>query len=423
MKKLPAVFFILMLFPLISSVEITLNDNFAQGETLTAKVTGDFFKSVSDENVIFYKGHVRTSIIPHVTKIGNNFYIYAQLEDKSSGDYSLALENLEYFRGSQIVKEDVTKNFTITNDTADFSVEPGVVATNGSFNLELKNLREHDISVSIGKTKNASSTSGGFFASLFGGSQTGESADGTSSATLSAGESKKVNFDFSEDKSGIQAIHLSSDSTSYDVVVYVFSTTEKEKKKEMKFDSAPLNVSLATNSEAHGIIYLKNSGDADIENISIVLSESLKPFVSVSISRIDSLGGNSSRKIEINVSSGSEEENLEGQITASAENLSAYIPVYLNFVKDYIPANSSLTCSQLSGSICAETQECSGETKFASDGVCCLKSCNEVKKSSFGKIAGWTIFLAIILAGIWFYLKKYKNVESVSDLMKVIRNN
>ena len=70
---------LLFLIPLTTAVNIDMKTNFSQGETFIAKISGDFYYSISKENIIFDEGHVRTSIIPFVTKINNDFYIYAQL--------------------------------------------------------------------------------------------------------------------------------------------------------------------------------------------------------------------------------------------------------------------------------------------------------------------------------------------------------
>ena len=79
------------------------------------------------------------------------------------------------------------------------------------------------------------------------------------------------------------------------------------------------------------------------------------------------------------------------------------------------------SCNELGGIICTENQECSGDGGYATDGVCCLGSCNEVKKSSTGEIIGWAIIFVIIILLIMFYLKKYKGAERVVDLLKIGR--
>ena len=150
MKKIMIIFLALFLFPIISAVEIDMKDSFSQGETLTAKVSGNFFKAISEQDVVFYRGHVRTSIVAFVTKINNDFYIYANLIDKSPNNYSIAIENAEYFEGSQIVEEDIVKNFSINENVADFSVDKGFVITEEDFFIEVLNLQDMEIAIDLG---------------------------------------------------------------------------------------------------------------------------------------------------------------------------------------------------------------------------------------------------------------------------------
>ena len=127
MKKFLFLISILFLIPLISAVEINMKDTFSQSETLTVKILGNFYESISDKNIVFYKGHVRTSIVPTVGKIDDKFYVYAQLLDKESNNYSLVIEGAKYFEGSQIIEEDIAKNFSISENKADFSIDKGFI--------------------------------------------------------------------------------------------------------------------------------------------------------------------------------------------------------------------------------------------------------------------------------------------------------
>ena len=79
-------FFVLVLVPVVFAAEIEMPSEFNQGETLIAKVTGNFYESITENDVEFYRDHVRTSVILNVEKIDNAFYIYAQLQGKNPGN-------------------------------------------------------------------------------------------------------------------------------------------------------------------------------------------------------------------------------------------------------------------------------------------------------------------------------------------------
>jgi hypothetical protein len=150
MKK-SLVIFILIIFillPFSSAVEFTIKDEFKQGETLLAKISGNFIDPVLKENIDFYRGHVRVSIEPFVAKINDEFYIYAILPE-TANNYSIVISGVKYMNGSQLSSENITKEFTITNSTAPFSVSPGFVISDSDFSLEVQNLLDTSITIKI----------------------------------------------------------------------------------------------------------------------------------------------------------------------------------------------------------------------------------------------------------------------------------
>jgi hypothetical protein len=77
----------------------------------------------------------------------------------------------------------------------------------------------------------------------------------------------------------------------------------------------------------------------------------------------------------------------------------------------------------LEGAICSSDQKCSGEIEYLNEGICCIGSCKNVEESSAGKIIGWLMLLIFVVFIIWFYLKKYKKVEGIDDLMRILKRN
>ena len=216
MKKILIIFLALFLFPIISAIEIDMKDNFDQGETLIAKISGNFYEAISEENVIFYRGRVRTSIIPFVSKINNEFYIYANLLDKSPNNYSIVIEDAKYYQGNQIIEEDITKNFIINENFADFSIDKGFVITKEDFFIKVKNLQDYKITINLGSVNYDKEE--GFFASLFSEKKISENSN---SITLNPGEVKKIYFKV-EDFEELSLIELSTGNLDYEILVYVF---------------------------------------------------------------------------------------------------------------------------------------------------------------------------------------------------------
>ncbi len=421
MKKSIIILFILIFLPIISAVEFDIKTEFSQGETLMAKVSGNFLDPILKENIFFYRGHVRISINPKVAKIDDEFYIYAPLLGKNPDNYSISIENVKYMKGSQVSEENIVQNFSITSDTADFSITPGFIITKEDFIIEAQNLQDYQITIQI---KTDAQSSGGFFDSLF------EDTTEENSVTLKSGEIKKISFEVEDiTLPTFKKIELSTEDLKYEIPVYVYlnETVSGKKKKDFELEPSELHISMATNSNTTRIIYLFNTGDKTLKNISLSVSDSLKPYLSFSISEIKELEENSSIKIELYLSSDNEEKTIEGQITAKQEDvLYTYSAVFLNFIKDYIPLDGeeetitiTKTCEEMNGAICKENEECDKEPKYAKDGKCCLGTCEEIKESSSGKIIGWSIVIAVVVFLIWFFKAKYRGAKREINLLKI----
>jgi hypothetical protein len=409
MKKSIIFIAIFLIFPLVSAVDFEINSEFDQGETLLAKISGNFLEPVTEDNVFFYRGHVGIPVVYDIVEMDDEFYLYALLTGKDSGNYSVALENVRYMKGAEVSEEDIVKEFTITEDTAFFSVNPGFVETFEDFSIEIQNLQESKITVEI--------TAG--LDNIVG-----------NSTELKSGEIKDIEFDLIEDSPPTtETVIFTSGNLTYEIPVFITTNTtrEDEKDREFKFEPSVLDVSMATNSDAKRIIYLRNTGEADLEDIFISMSPLLEPYISLSIDEIDDLEANTSEKIELFLLSDLEEVIIEGEITATTENLTISSTLILNFIADFIPIDeeaevevrSTLTCSEEGGTICAENEECSEDIIYTKDDVCCLATCEEIKTSSTGKIIGWLIIIVIILVLFWFFKTKYFGVKRKVNLSRI----
>jgi hypothetical protein len=421
-KKMIVVLFLFLIMPLVPAVEFDMKTNFSQGETLIAKLSGNFLEQPSKDSINFYRGHVKVPIEYDLAKINDEFYIYAMLPENEA-NYSIVIKNVKYYQGSQISEKDIAKNFSTTKNLADFSINPGFIITNDDFYIEVQNLQDYKINIQI-KTETISpsnESSGGFFASLFG--EDSSSDEEEYSITLKSGEIKKINFKLEDIEQAVtKTIELSTDKLKYEIPVYIFLnySSQKKKKRDFEFEPSILNFSISTNSNITKIIYLSNIGENDLENISFIISESLEPYL-IPIENIEELKENKTVKIELHFASNEEEKIIEGQIKAKESSeygdIYAYTAVFLNIVKDYIPLDEedeiiiTKTCSEMGGEICSKNQECEGKIENAKDDKCCIGTCKDIEKSSTGKIIGWLIIIFIIVFLIWFFKFKYKKVK------------
>jgi len=418
------VIFLILIFPTVSAAEIQFSkgaDSFSQGETILAKVSGNFIDQITSNNIFVYKNGYATRVpaLTDVLKAGDDFYIYAILGNYAEENYTLSLENLKYMQGNQIFEDNIIKNFTITNETADFSINPGFdeVLNASSFLLNIQNLQASSISLSVSLPESITLQ------------------DFATSLTLKSGEIKSLSLLIENLESSLEFVNFSSTNNDYSFPVSISQSQviPSNPNYDMDFEPSIVSASLATKSDTKRIIYLRNTGETNIENVTLNISELLVPYVTISPASISNINVNASKKITLEIISDTKEASLEGKIFANAENLTTGLTLILEFVKDYIPSENQTpgssssseegiivtSCSDLEGIICQSGQQCSGETEYTNDGVCCLSTCEDIPKSSKGKWIGWGLIVIIILFVFWFFKKRYRGVKRDVDLLKI----
>ena len=391
---------VLLLFPVISAVDVELNSVYGQGETLVSRISGNFVDQPTTNNIAFYRGHVKIPMTFDLEKVGDDFYVYALLV-KEEEEYSLRIDGIRYYQATEIVDEEIRQNFSISSQTFPFSVNPGFIKTNEDFSVSIKNLQDSKITISIGKDSGI---------------------EGLNSLELKTGEEKNINFEILNQKALEEIVFsLSGGNESFVFQLFNSSKVSTQEVEDVEIELRPrsLEISMATNSEGKRILHLNNIGEGDIENILLNVSEILDFYITLSTYEVENLKANSSAKIEISILSSEEEATIEGLIFATSENVTTSSTLTLIFVKDFIPVDgqtpetpSGNTCSEVGGEVCGESFECNGDVFYASDDVCCLESCSAVdSEGSGGTLAGWLLIIVILILAFWFYKFKYKKVK------------
>ena len=424
--------FVLLFIPLVFSIQIESDSELNRGETLAVKLSGDFYKPISENNIYFYRNiYTAVPLEFELLKIEGNYYISASTLTKTPGNYSLIIKNSEYSAaGGQKSSDDIMINFTILENFAEFSTKPGIQILANSqdqFYLEIQNLKDNQITVSVNTNPSKQKEQAGFFESLFGSNQNEVSTQ----FIFKANEKKQIGLEFENlTEIGLRTIKLSSENFTQNVFIYVLFAEEKLEIEKIYFEQKIFNISLATNSETNRILYLKNSGTKDFENVTLIIPDSLKEYVSVSPEFFEFFESNETQKIILNISSKSNSKTISGAIKAkTSDNAFAYVDISLEIIEGFVPENGVVNqselpkitkmCEELNGSFCTNSQKCSGEQVTAQNGVCCLAKCDEKKKSSTGKIIGWIIVIILVALYVWFYLSRYKRTKSKINLLEI----
>ena len=433
-----SVFCFILLTSLVSSVEFTIKDNYNQRETLISKISGNFVDPVLDENIYFYRYYgeskVNTAIDFDIVKIQDSYYIYSQL-DKEEGNYSVEIQGVRHYEGTEITEKTISRNFSISNKTAYFYVNPGVVKTDKDFYIKVQNLRSNTITININPENNSEE-----FFSFFGTYEQKSERQ----ISLSPGEVREVDFEL-ENKTGLKTVTMSSGFTLYDIPVYsiVEEETEKEDKKEklLNLSHNILNLSILPGNKVQKILTITNNVDRELENISLEVSGNLEKYINITDSNLESIESKESKDIGLIIKS-NKSLALRGNLTLRIknDNYTDYLDIYLNFGNQtYEPINNKTTnktknettendsnradysesCSELGGQKCNSSSMCTGQQTEASDGECCLGKCELKKEDSKGKLIGWIIVAVVVIFLIWFYLVRYKKAKGETNLLNI----
>ncbi len=425
-NKFYSIFFlILLVFPFCSSIQIEMNSSYNAGESFIAKVSGNFLEPIYKSDISFYRRHMPTVIDFSVISINSDYYIYGQIPlEKIPDNYSILLSKVKSLQGGNAVEEDLFYNFSISNETAEFSILPLALSANLDFTLFVQSFEDKQITLK-GSLLNETESSGGFF-SFFEGGNSKE----VFSFSLNPGESKNIEINSKDFQNGMNLLKLSSNKTNY--IVYVDFTKEEEKPK-FYFEEKEINLTLLINNSESKKVFVHNSGEELIKNISLSLSKSLEDYVIISKKSIKEIKSDST--IEVTLTFFSEEEiNLEGFLKAEKEDKVSFLPIYFSSVKNISSVKENVseenetntfelpkTCSEIGGTPCGEGFNCTGEIVEARDDRCCIGECKEITPSISKKIIGWILLIAGVIILAWFLINKYFGTKNKVKLPSVLR--
>lgn len=423
MKKFFLFLFLLLFINFVFAVEILMNPEYKQGETIIARISGDFLSSIGKNNLFFYKEHVRIPFEYNLARFGYDYYIYALSTGKTSGNYSLSIEDVRHRTAGVVSDEDITKNFSILNETADFSVEPGFVDASGNFDLTIKNLKDSSVNVKI-----VSHSSRVFVYSA-----------GTTefTTTLNSGRTEKINFKVIGGTETFGNISLSSENTDYSIPIHLFETNNSEtisptEEIGLGFQTSRLIIVIPTNSNYRQIIYLYNLNNSDLK-VDFSLSENLANYAVLSKENLN-IPTNSNASLELSLFSQNEGE-IEGFVYAAVDGESLPLPVSARFVENVSTItpeenpNVTKTCAEQNAvTYNTETHTCTSignpeitlKPEPGKDGWCCSGTVSEIRDSnSTGRIIAVVLIIGVIGFIVWFYFNKYKKSKKPVDVLKV----
>jgi len=438
MKKIFALVILVFVINSLSAVELSLNEEYSQGETVIGKISGNFIEPPTKDKLSLYRDYLEIPLDIELIKLGNDFYFFFNI-DKSPGNYTFKIENTEYYYGTGTSEEDISHDLIVKKTTTDFIIDPAVIYTNNTFKIKFNCFSNSGIEISF-NDKIDFSDSGNIepYQEIF-------------PLELFSGQEKEVYFTLNDfEKSGLAILDFtSSNETDYSVPVFV-ETSEKDSDNDgiidsedncpevynpeqidsdgdgvgdecdsinnesennetsedkvnitsLSFDVSEINISLKTGSEEKDfLIYLNNTGTTTIENIQLNFSRSLAGNLELNKNSIEELESNTLIKIEFKIIPSDYEKLIEGYIFAeSSKDVFNYSKINIEFYKNQSSLNiNSSTNSSYNPPIIDDDPDPS-------------------EKSSTQQIIGWSLIILLVVFIAWFYFKKYKGTTNKTKM-------
>jgi hypothetical protein len=322
---IPVLFITLSFLPSLYALTFEVNPEYNLGETMIMRVAGNFTSTLEKSNVFFYQGHSRMPMQYNVIQAGNEYYIYVLLAGKSEGNYSVSLENIMYLEGTSLMDESVSRNFSITNRTADFYISPGAVSASGNFSFEVQNLKNSAISISVTTSEGKANER-----QIFISPQNSTSA----SFSIPAGQKKRIDFQPGIGNKTLRFIEVKTsnitEATSYKIPAYVWGIISPRVQTTFFIEPSSISYSFYTNSQERKEIYLYNIGNSELKNVVLSADSEFSNYLNLSKTKFN-LPANS--KVAIGMIFFSEtEKDILGNIEAKTGNITAYSSLSINFV-------------------------------------------------------------------------------------------
>lgn len=370
------------------------------GETIIATITtpGEFTKQIEPSDITFLEGRKEVSFESDITFYNGTHYLY--IYTTRQGDFSIQIENILYKEADELKASTIKRNFTIkentlineeTNETSTeiLSIKPGFVFTTQTPTIKLINKGTATLNITYGTT-----------------SLSIKSLATKEIITVPTQIFSRLTISSYKDFS-IPIIYPPADPT------FVLP----QEQLDLKQDPELLLTNLFTNTETKETIQLFNLGDENITNIQIT-----SELTFIEIKQLEDMPPRGIQNLTLTFNPknpGHFQSRLNVVYTQSGEQNILLIPLSLFVLPEGSDpgdfAVSDKTCTEISGTVCTENQNCEGSASFTKNGeYCCVGTCQAIAKEESGGGYSWiwAIIIFIVLGGgAYYFYKRQKKIK------------
>lgn len=367
-----------LIIPFISAIEVKLSkDSYQPQETLQLQLTGNFIYLMKENIMIYKEGKVHPEpVISDLTKYNNAYYFYAILPNEE-GNYTLRIENAEYFQRGQIIKDPIIINLSVQfKNTSDLSFNPGFVIPDKDIIIKVKSLYRN---IPLNTKFEATGESKNIF--------------------LIEGREELIKFNLPALPPSISKIIINN----YEIPVFLIKKLNETIEEKIEFIPLFIVGTITDDRDYSFSVIIKNAGNKNLTNITFE-----SDILIIKPNKLDTFEKGGVKIINITISKTN--KTIDSYVKATFSDKELFLPIFLNITQNKSNVNipdvsenisKPLNCEDI-GNLCIDNQICNGETIGSLEGPCCIGDCIEEKKSGYKNTIG--IILIIILLIIIFYI-------------------
>ena len=372
-----------LIIPLASSISTTMLPAYQPSDTMIIEIQGNILEPITPQDIVFKRAHVAIAVDYDVKRIGDKYYLYAQLPINPN-NYTLFINDIDTTVNGQAQVIDYNQTFQVIGNTSEYSINPGFIVTDKDFTLTVTSYLDQSLPINL-------------------------NFPSESSFTLQPGNNP-ILFRVISIEAGLYLAAVGK----YIVPIQITSAQSNSTPSQITSASiSPLGIRqiILANQNKTFEFRVTNLGSTQLENLYFSFDETL---FSVYPPVINTLAPNSSQQFNLSLKRTSG-QLISGKIfLAQGSKTLANLTVDISFTDNQSIANASTTpqyyCSELSGKFCAATETCSTVFIQSLDGSCCTGECqtNDPSSSSNWIVYSGIILVLVILFVVYMSYKKSK---------------
>ncbi len=366
-----------VLIPLASSISTTMLPVYQPGETMIIELQGNILEPISPSDILFKRAHVAIAVDYDVKRVGNKYYLYAQMP-LNKNNYTLFINNIATTVNGAPTTVKYNQTFTVSGNTSDYSISPGFIISNKDFILTINSNLDQPTTININFPEERA-------------------------VTLQPG-TNILQMKISSVSQGVSLATLGK----YTVPIQITSSSANQS-QEIQISISPSTIRqiiLANQQKIYNFSII-NTGAIDADNLYFSFNESIFDITPSIISLIQP---NSSQQFNLSLKRKTG-ELLEKIFVARNNKFIANMTLDISFTNNKSETtnnsvNNQYYCSELNGKFCSAIETCSTQIVPSLDGSCCTGVCQTEEKSSNSWIVYTSVIILLII--LFFIYRSYR---------------